>query len=112
MIEEIIIFLEPWGVLDSILPFILLGIIFFTILRLVNLFILKKYWKELKSKIVILASIVLSLIYVLPHILGIYPAMYDLVDIFNILFKTMAFVTILCILINTYLWYINRKNNF
>ena len=69
--------LETWGVADVLLPFVLIFTIVFAVMNKTE--ILGKN----KKNINIMISLVMGLAVVFPHVLGIYPAQSDPVNIIN-----------------------------
>ena len=69
--------LESWGLTDVILPFVLIFTVIFAILQKAKIF-----GAESKKYNVVFA-LAISLLVVIPHVTGTYPAGLDAVDIIN-----------------------------
>jgi len=93
--QEIFYYLEYWGLSEVILPFILIFTIIYAVLQKVALFAEPKF-----NGIIALA---ISLITVIPHVLGKYPAGMDIVTIINTSLPETALliVAVLMLLIMT-----------
>lgn len=73
--QEMLYYLEYWGLSDVILPFILIFTIVFAVLQKIQLFTDRKF-----NGVIALA---ISMITVVPHVLGKYPSGMDIVTIIN-----------------------------
>jgi hypothetical protein len=73
--QELFYYLEYWGLSEVILPFILIFTIIYAVLQKVQLFAEPKF-----NGVIALA---ISLITVIPHVLGKYPAGMDIITIIN-----------------------------
>lgn len=73
--QELFYYLDYWGLSDVILPFILIFTIIYAVLQKVNLFAEPKF-----NGVIALA---ISLITVIPHVLGKYPTGMDIITIIN-----------------------------
>ena len=69
--------LESWGLTDVLVPFLLIFVVFFAI------FMKTKMLGENKGRYAAVFSLVISLMVVVPHVLGKYPTGYDVVDLLN-----------------------------
>ena len=87
---EFLVQLEQFGLLDAILPFILIFAIIFTVLRKTNVLGDKK-------NIHMLVALVLALLVVMPHVLGTYPAGQDVVSIINTALPNVSLVIVIIV---------------
>lgn len=85
--------LERWGIMDVLLPFLLIFIIIFAVLEKTK--ILGDAKKNLNSGL----ALVISLIVVIPHSTGNYPAGYDPVEIINAALPSVSIVVVAIIML-------------
>ncbi|HLC90937.1 MAG TPA: hypothetical protein VJI15_04150 [Candidatus Nanoarchaeia archaeon] len=90
--NQLAFFLERYGFLDFLLPFILVFTIIFAVLRKT------KIMGEKKSYDVIIA-LVLGLLFVVPHIIGIYPLGYDPVMVLNETLPSVALIAVAALML-------------
>ncbi|RMF05576.1 hypothetical protein D6764_04350 [Candidatus Woesearchaeota archaeon] len=76
-LEDYIRILDSWGLTDVLLPFALIFAILFAILQKAKIF------GEDAKRINIVVSAVIGFMVVFPHVLGLYPAGWDVVEIMN-----------------------------
>lgn len=91
--NNIIIFLEQYGVVEIILPFLLIFTMVFAVLQRIKLF------GDNKKNIHVILALILSLITVIPHFTGRYPANYDPVNIINALIPSAGVIAVVVILL-------------
>jgi len=84
---DLIFTMESWGFSEVILPFFLLFIVLYAVLSSMKIL-------SDKSGINVTLAIVLSLITVIPHVMGIYPPSFDPVVIIRNLSATMMLVLV------------------
>ncbi len=84
---------DAWGLTDVILPFMLIFIIFFAILEKA------KVLGNEKKNLNIGVSLIVSLMVVIPHILGLYPAGGDVVEIMNRALPSVSLVVVAIIML-------------
>jgi hypothetical protein len=90
--NQLAFFLERYGFLDFLLPFILVFTIIFAVLRKT------KIMGEKKAYDVIIA-LVLGLLFVVPHIIGIYPLGYDPVEVLNQTLPSIALIAVAAVML-------------
>jgi len=81
--EEGIIQLEEMGVLDVILPFILVFVIVFAVLQKTKVLGTEEDGKKPRKNFNAVVALVMGMAVIIPHVLGTYPAGGDVVDIIN-----------------------------
>ena len=86
--EYVLRVLESWGLMDVLLPFLLLFVVMFAILQKTK--ILGKDKKNFN----VIVSLVISLMVVIPHVLGTYPAGFDVVNIINMVIPQISLIII------------------
>lgn len=91
--NQAIISLENWGLSDVVLPFFLIFTIVFAVLQKTK--ILGKDSKNFN----VMVSLVLGLSTVIPHVLNIYPAEADVVNIINTALPNVSLVIIAVIMV-------------
>ncbi len=74
-LQDFVIALERWGLIDVLLPFLLIFILLFAVLQKTHIL------GDEKRNLNTVLALVISLIVVVPHVTGNYPAGYDPVDI-------------------------------
>jgi hypothetical protein len=89
-VPDFLVQLEQFGLLDAVLPFILIFAILFTVLSKTNVVSDKK-------NIHMLVSLVISLLVILPHVMGTYPPGQDVVNIINNALPNMALVIVIIV---------------
>ena len=87
---ELLVRLEQFGLLDAVLPFILIFAIIFTVLSTTKVLGEKK-------NIPTLVAIVMALLVVIPHVLGTYPAGQDVVNIINTALPNVSLLIVIII---------------
>jgi len=75
MFQDTFYYLQQWGVLDVLVPFVLIFTILFAVLQKINVFGEKRY-----NAVIALA---ITLTAIIPHILGTYPTGMDVIAIMN-----------------------------
>ncbi|MEK6809688.1 MAG: hypothetical protein AABY40_03365 [Nanoarchaeota archaeon] len=85
-------YFQAYGVMDFLLPFILVFTIIYAVTARLSLF------KEQKQFRVVIA-LVLSLLFVVPHITGTYPFGYDPVQVMNESLPSISLVSIAAIMV-------------
>jgi len=90
--STLIQYFQSYGVMDFLLPFILVFTIIYAVTATVPLF------KDQKNFRVIIA-LVLSLLFVVPHILGTYPLGYDPVAVLNETLPSISLVAVAAIML-------------
>jgi len=91
--SNFVYWLDYWGVREIILPFILIFTIFFAVLQRIHLF----GAKDKKYNLAI--SLAISLLVVIPHATGMYPADTDVVNIINDSIPEVALLVIVVVLL-------------
>jgi len=92
-LEEFIRVLESWGLTDVMLPLLLIFAILFAILEKVKVF------GDGKRNINGTVAFVISLLVIIPHVLGTYPAGFDAVEILNTALPSVSLVIIAVIML-------------
>jgi len=90
---ELFKIMESWGMLDVMLPFLLIFTVVFAVLQKAKIF-----GADSKRFNVVIA-LVLGMVVVIPHILGTYPAGQDAVLIINNLLPNVALVLIAIVMV-------------
>lgn len=90
--QNAIYYLEYWGMTDVILPFILIFTIMFAVLQKAKLF------GADSKKYNIIVSLAISLLVVIPHVTGTYPAGSDVIDIINSAIPSISVIAIAIIM--------------
>ena len=85
-------FLRDFGFLDFILPFILVFTIVFAVLRKTKIMGDKKNFD-------VIIALVLGLLFVTPHVMGLYPLGYDPVQVLNETLPSIALVAVAVIML-------------
>jgi hypothetical protein len=86
-------YLEAYGVMDFLLPFILVFTIVFAVMQKMNIL------GENKKNFNVIIALVLALLFVVPHITGSYPISYDPVDIMNQTLPSISLVAVAAIML-------------
>ena len=87
---DLLVRLEQFGLLDAVLPFILIFAIIFTVLSTTKVLGEKK-------NIPTLVAIVMALLVVIPHVLGTYPPGQDVVNIVNTALPNVSLLIVIII---------------
>ena len=87
---ELLVQLEQFGLLDALLPFILIFAVIFTVLRKTSVLGDKK-------NIHMLVALVISLLVVMPHVLQTYPPGQDVVTIINTALPNVSLVIVIIV---------------
>jgi len=90
---ELFKIMESWGMLDVMLPFLLIFTVVFAVLQKAKIF-----GADSKRFNVVIA-LVLGMVVVIPHILGTYPAGQDAVLIINNLLPNVALVLVAIVMV-------------
>lgn len=85
-------YLESYGIMDFLLPFLLVFTIVFAVTKKIELF------REHKNFRVIIA-LVLALMFVVPHVSGLYPLGYDPVAVLNETLPSISLVAVAAIML-------------
>lgn len=88
---EFLVQLEQFGLLDAILPFILIFAIIFVVLQRVSVF------GTGKKNVNMLVALVISLTVVVPHVLGSYPPGQDVISIINSALPNVSLVLVIIV---------------
>lgn len=91
-LEGFIRTLDAWGLTDVLLPFLLIFAVMFAILQKTKIFGERK-------NINVIVALVLGLLVVIPHVTGVYPAGYDVVDLLNAALPSVSLVVIAVIML-------------
>jgi len=90
-LEEFVRILESWGIMDVLLPFLLVFVVIFAVLQKTQIL------GEGRRRFNAIFSIVLGLMFVIPHVTGVYSSWgWDPVDIMN---KALPQVSVLLVAI-------------
>ncbi|MFH1642805.1 MAG: hypothetical protein ABIC04_07970 [Nanoarchaeota archaeon] len=84
--------MESWGLTDVLLPFLLIFGVMFAILHKIKVFGDRK-------NINVVVSLVFALLVVVPHVTGVYPAGYDVVQILNSSLPSVSIVVIAVVML-------------
>ena len=87
---EFLVQMEQFGLLDAVLPFIQIFAVIFTVLR-------KSGALGDKKNIHMLVALVISLLVVMPHVLGTYPPGQDVVNIINTALPNVSLVIVIIV---------------
>lgn len=95
--------LQDWGIYDVILPFILLFTVIFGIMQKVGIFEKKKADQTVTNeaearKYNAIISLAITLLVIVPHILGLYPPDQDAIVIINQLLPNFAVIALVVLL--------------
>ena len=85
---ELFQIMESWGMLDVLLPFLLIFTVVFAVLQKAKIF------GEDSKRFNVIIALVLGMVVVIPHIMGNYPEGQDAVLIINKLLPNVALVLI------------------
>lgn len=86
--QSTLLTLEAWGLMDVLLPFLLIFVLAFAILQKTKIL-----GKDKKNFNVIVALII-GLMVVVPHVLGTYPAGFDVVSIINMVVPQISLIIV------------------
>lgn len=92
-LEEFFRALERWGLMDILLPFLLIFVIIFAVLEKA------KILGEEKRNLNTILSLVVSLIVVVPHATGNYPAGYDPVDVITAALPSVSVLVVAIVML-------------
>ncbi len=90
-VPEFLVQLEQFGLLDAVLPFILIFAVIFVTLQRVGVF------GTGKKNVNMLVALVIALTVVVPHVLGTYPPGQDVVSIINSALPNVSLVIVLMV---------------
>ena len=90
--RELFFQLEQMGVFDVLLPFILIFSLLFGVMQKVKVF------GEDSKKYNAILSLAIALLVIVPHVTGMYPESFDLVDIINKVLPQVALILIAIVL--------------
>jgi len=85
-------YFQTYGVMDFLLPFLLVFTIIFAVTQKVPLFNERKNFR-------VIISLVLALIFVVPHIMGTYPLGYDPVQVINETLPSISLVAVAAVML-------------
>jgi glycerol uptake facilitator-like aquaporin len=91
--NDIVYFLQSYGITDVVLPFLLIFTILFAVLQRIKLF------GDNQKSVHTIVALIMSLLAVIPHVTRRYPANYDPIVIINTLIPSAAVLSIAIILI-------------
>ena len=86
--QSFILALESWGLIDVLLPFLLIFIVIFASLQKTE--ILGKDKKNFN----VIVSIIVALLVIVPHVMGTYPGGFDVVDIINTVIPQISLIIV------------------
>ncbi len=86
-------YFETYGVMDFLLPFLLVFTISFAVLQK------SKILGDGKKQFNVVVSLVLGLLFVVPHITGSYPLGYDPVDVMNATLPSISLIAVAAIMV-------------
>lgn len=89
-VPDFLVQLEQFGLLDAVLPFILIFAVIFTVLRTTHAL-------GDKRNVHMLVALVIALLVVLPHVMGTYPPGQDVVKIINTALPNIALVIVIIV---------------
>jgi len=90
--ERFVTLLQDYGVLDFLLPFILVFTIVFAVLE-------KSHILGNKKNFNVIIALVLGLLFTVPHIIGVYPLGYDPVAVLNQTLPSIALVGVAAVMV-------------
>ncbi len=89
-VPDFLVQLEQFGLLDAVLPFILIFAVIFTVLKTTHALGDKK-------NVHMLVALVIGLLVVLPHVMGTYPPGQDVVKIINTALPNISLVIVMIV---------------
>jgi len=92
-LDEFFRVLENWGLVDVLLPFLLIFTVIFAVLEKTKLL------GEEKRNLSTILSLVISLIVVVPHVTGNYPAGYDPIDVLNAALPSVSILVVAIVML-------------
>ncbi len=90
--SELAIYLQTYGVMDFLLPFILVFTIVFAVMQKTKILGEKKNFN-------VIIALVLALMFVVPHIIGMYPLGYDPVQVLNETLPSISLIAVAAIML-------------
>lgn len=90
-VPDFLVQLEQFGLLDAVLPFILIFAVIFVTLQRVSIFGVGK------KNVNMLVALVISLLVIIPHVMGTYPPGQDVVNIINGALPNVSLVIVLIV---------------
>ena len=90
--SKLAFYLQQYGVMDFLLPFILVFTIIFAVSKAVPVLNEKKQFR-------VIISLVLALMFVVPHIIGYYPLGYDPVAVMNATLPSISLVAVASVML-------------
>lgn len=90
--QNLVYYLQTYGVLDVLLPFILVFTIVFAVMQKTKILGDKKNFS-------VIIALVLGLLFVVPHVLGTYPLGYDPVAVLNATLPSISLVSVAAIML-------------
>ena len=91
---ELFEIMESWGMLDVMLPFLLIFTVVFAVLQKAKIF-----GQEESKRYNVVIAFVLAMVVVIPHIMGTYPPRQDIVVLINQSLPNVALVLIAIIMV-------------
>ena len=92
-LEYFLKLLESWGLMDVLLPFLLIFVVIFAILQK------SRILGENARRFNAIVSLIISLIVVIPHVLGIYPPNGDIVTIMNTAIPQVSIIVVAIVML-------------
>lgn len=92
-LEDLAEFLQEWGVMDILLPFLLIFTIIFAVLQKTRIL------GEGKKQFNVVIALVVALSVVIPHVTDSYPTGFDVVEIINMMLPQIALIAVVLIMI-------------
>ncbi len=89
-VPDFLVQLEQFGLLDAVLPFILIFAVIFTVLKTTHAL-------GDKRNVHMLVALVIALLVVLPHVMGTYPPGQDVVKIINTALPNISLVIVMIV---------------
>src|SRR3989338_3656393 len=89
-----VLYFQKYGVLDFLLPFILVFTITYAVLRKTKIL-----GDENKKQFSVIVALVLALLFVVPHMLGTYPLGYDPVQVLNSTLPSISLIAVAAIML-------------
>ena len=85
-------YFQTWGIMDFLLPFILVFTIIYAVMQKTHILGDKKQFN-------VIIALVLGLLFVVPHIIGSYPLGYDPVQVMNETLPSISLVSVAAIML-------------
>lgn len=91
--QDIFLYMQDMGVIDVLLPFLLIFTVVFAVLEKAKIF------GEKKKNINVMISLIIGLLVVFPHVTGTYPPGGDIVEIMNSAIPNISIIVIAIIML-------------